>query len=360
MFVELRGNPRQMGQQFGEAFRDEIKEFAEARLRECIEHAARGGAAVSKRDVLDFCGRILSYHERYDETVWEEFCGICEGANIEPEMLMICNGLTDIQDAVLVEAAGKSEGCSGGQCTAWMAAPEATEAGEALGGQTWDMYRSAEKFIVVVKRVPNEGPATLSMTTVGCLSLIGLNSEGVAVGNNNLQPTDAGEGVVYLAMIHRALSQRTLAGAVNSVTLAVRCSGHNYWFVGPEGEIVDVETTARQFEVIQPAGSVYAHTNHYLTPRLQRIERPAAVGESTMWRLNRMLRILHEQSGEITPRSMMRMMSDTSGAGDCRICRVDPEDRFPTCGAAVISPQTRRMWIAKGRPREDGFVEYSL
>jgi isopenicillin-N N-acyltransferase-like protein len=189
---------------------------------------------------------------------------------------------------------------------------------------------------------------------------VGINSAGIAGGNNNLRPVDARPGVIYLAMIHRALSQSTLGGAVNAITLAQRCSGHNYYLAGSEGEIVDIETTAGEYEVIQPAGAVYAHTNHYLVDRLRALEVPGAVSESSTWRLTRMLHVLSEQAGQITPASMMEAMSDPQGTGACRICRNDPSDASPTCGAAVLSPQQRRMWVAAGEPRPEKFAEFGL
>jgi len=361
--VELAGTPREMGRQFGEALRDQTRQFTEERLGRCIEAAAEAGLPVQRPLVLDVCGRMLEAHRRYDEAVWEEMEGIAEGAGISPELLMICNGLTDVQDAVLAAAGAEwaraGAGDTGG-CTSWMAAEEATEAGKTLMGQTWDMHASAVDYIVVVKRKPNRGPATISMTTAGCLSLIGINSAGVAIGNNNLKPIDAMCGVIYLAMIHKALGQRHTAEAINAITLADRCSGHNYYLAGRDGEIVDIETTAAAFEVIQPAGATYAHTNHYLTPRLQKLEQPEAVNASTTWRLTRMLHILAEQAGQITAEQMMRAMSDSSGQGECRICRIDPEDRSPTCGAAVLSPQTQQMWVVRGRPEPERFVEFAL
>lgn len=361
--VELSGSPRQMGRQFGEATRELTQRFAEVRLERCVKKARELGLQVDAGLVLEVSGRCIDHHRRYDEGIWEEMEGIAEGAGLSPEMLMICNGLTDIRDAVYVAAGigwGKSGGADNGGCTSWMAAPEATAIDCTLVGQTWDMHADAADYIVAVKRKPASGPASLAMTTAGCLSLVGLNSRGIAVGNNNLRPVDARPGVNYLAMIHKALSQSHLAGAINAVTQAWRCGGHNYYMADGEGSIVDVEATAAEYEVIQPAGAVYAHTNHYLTPRLQALAVPGEVITSSTWRLTRMLHVLAEQAGQITPESMMRAMSDDSGQGACRICRNDPTDLAPTCAAAVLCPQQRRMWIAAGEPKVEKFVELSL
>ena len=362
--IELAGTPREMGRQFGEALREQSRAFAEMRLNGCVEKCRELGLQkVDARFVLEVCDRCVDYHRRYDEAVWEEMAGIAEGAGLSEPMLIICNGLTDVRDAVQAAAGApwaRQPAADAGGCTAWMAAPEATAIDCTLVGQTWDMHAGAQEYVVAVKRKPRQGPATISMTTAGCLSLAGINSRGVAVGNNNLRPIDARPGVNYLAMIHKALSQGHLGGAVNAITGAYRCSGHNYYMADAEGTIVDVETTAVEHEVIQPAGAVYAHTNHYLTPRLEGLAVPEALGPSTLWRLTRMLHVLSEQAGEITPASMMAAMSDSSGEGDCRICRNDPKDLGPTCGAVVMCPQERKIWIAPGEPKVETFVELGL
>jgi hypothetical protein len=149
--------------------------------------------------VLDVCRRCIEPHQRYDAGVWEELHGIAEGAGLSDEMVLILNGLTDIRDACKVAAgiAWSKQAPEEGGCTSWLAAPEATTDEHALAGQTWDMAAAAMEFIVVVRRTPERGPATISMTTAGCLSLVGINSAGLAIGNNNLLmwPYDAPEAI---------------------------------------------------------------------------------------------------------------------------------------------------------------------
>jgi len=351
--IELTGSPRQMGRAHGEQFRSEIHEFAERRLDACVAQAESAGWADARDRVLAFCASVLPAQERFSSAVHEEFCGIAEGADIDPPLLMICNGLTDIIDVFRSPPEG------GIGCTAWLVAPDATEDGKALAGQTWDMHAWAEPFVVAFRRVPDDGPRSLTLTTTGCLSLIGLNEAGIAVGNTNLSPTDARSGVMYLAIIHQALAQSSLAAAVNTVTAADRMSGHNYYLAGPNGEIVDVETTARRSEVITPAGAFYAHANHYLMGELADLQSELP-NRSTLYRLERMGQLLHERAGEITPDSMIEAMSDEDGEEDCRICRSDPSDVAATCAAAVMSPQSGEMWATRGLPSQNTVDEITL
>ncbi len=351
--VELSGSPRQMGQSHGEQFRDDIHEFAERRLAACVRQAEAVGVADAQAEVLGFCESALPEHERFAPAVYEEFCGIAEGADLARDRLMICNGLTDIIDRF---RAPRNDGVG---CTAWLVAPDATADGYVLAGQTWDMHAWAEPFVVAFRRRPQDGPASLTLTTTGCLSLIGLNEAGIAVGNTNLSPVDTRVGVMYLAILHQVLAQTSLAAAVNVITSATRMSGHNYYLAGPDGEIVDVETTATRAEVITPGGAIYAHANHYLMPDLVALE-ATDPDASSVYRLGRMGDLLHADAGDITSKSMMSLMSDQTGHGDCRICRDEPGLEAATCAAAVMSPQQGRLWAVQGPPSPSGFNEINL
>ncbi|MCZ7600597.1 MAG: hypothetical protein M5U09_26690, partial [Gammaproteobacteria bacterium] len=114
---------------------------------------------------------------------------------------MAGNGYTDIRDAVVQRPS--MEGC-----TTFTALADDTADGAVWCGQTWDMNLAMLPFVYVLRREPERGPATVGVTTTGCLSLIGVNDEGIAVGNSNITPLDARPGVMYLAMIHHALAQR--------------------------------------------------------------------------------------------------------------------------------------------------------
>jgi len=349
--AELSGSPRHMGREHGEQFRQAIHEFAERRREVCAKQAERAGWPDPSADVLRFCRSTLRHHERYSPPTYEEFRGIAEGADIAPDRLMICNGLTDIIDVFRTAPTGPK---GMGECTAWLAAPEATAEGFVLAGQTWDMHPWAEQYVVAFRRRPKDGPASLTLSTAGCLSLVGLNEAGIAVGNNNLIPTDARPGVMYLAIVHHVLAQRSLAAAVNAIVSAPRLSGHNYYLAGPEGEIVDIETTATRSDVLTPASAIYAHANHFLAPELAELEATPA-SHSSLYRLDRIQHLLHDLSGDITPEAMMRVLADETGQGDCRICRTDPSDHGRTCAAVVMSPQQGRLWATKGPPSKHDF-----
>ena len=76
--------------------------------------------------------------------------------------------------------------------------------------QTWDMHATAIPYVMVL-RVPesDDGPAATLLTVTGCLGMAGMNARASAIAINNLYSTDATLGVVWPAMVRRALHQRT-------------------------------------------------------------------------------------------------------------------------------------------------------
>ena len=360
-YVELAGSPRAMGNQHGEQFADPIAAFAASRLETCAEYVHERGGRITAEQILDLCQAMIEPHRRYAPAVYEEFAGIAEAANISLPSLMMCNGLTDIRGAALNLATGNRTPAKPdtGGCTSWMVAPDATAAGHVLVGQTWDMSAHAMPYVTVFRRMPVTGPATLGLSTIGCLCLTGINEAGLAIGNNNLEPSDAKPGVMYLAMITHALAQSSLAQAANAITTADRCSGHNYYLTDADGTLVNIETTANAFDVTDPTGGFYVHTNHYLNPSLAPLQREDPT-ESTLYRLDRMGRLLHDVVGDITPETMMHLMADRAGTGDCNICRTDPADDAPTCGAIVMSPATGEIWATRGAPADNPLCRFTF
>ena len=103
-----------------------------------------------------------------------------------------------------------------------------------------------------------------TLTTAGCLSLSGMNEDGLCVGTTNVRGTDAGAGVGYLSIIHKALSSDSHDAAVSCVTEAPRASGHFYYIADAEGQATALECTGTRLHQERVEQGVYVHCNHCL------------------------------------------------------------------------------------------------
>ncbi|MBM3956466.1 MAG: hypothetical protein FJ313_00255 [Gemmatimonadetes bacterium] len=350
MSIEIRlleGSPHEMGGRHGEMLAEGARAMCETRIELCLR-ASEG--RLSRSDLLALAGESLPIFTDFAPETYAEFCGIAEGAGVSREELLIGNGYTDFVDLVKRRASAVSE------CTAFAIAPVASRDGRSLLGQTWDMSASAYPYVVALRRMPRSGPASVTMTTTGCLSLVGINEHGIAVGNTNLVPADARNGVMYLATIHEALAQRTFEDAVRVVTDAPRMSGHYFYVGGPHGEIAGIETTAtRSSQLVPDESGLLAHANHYVTDLQSHASGPP--GDNSLQREARMWELLRAEAAGHDLTTLTQALSDH----ETPICRHErPDEEIRTCSAAIMRPADRRLWMVKGNPCEEEFVEVAL
>jgi isopenicillin-N N-acyltransferase like protein len=354
--ITLTGSPREMGQQHGRLLKDEIHFLARERYELAIEHAAKHNIVVRRDVCLRMAKQHLGFHHKFSSEVYEELSGIADGAEISLEELFIANALTDFRDA-LWQNAPTPPGAPG--CTSFGIHSSRAAGQPTLLGQTWDMHATAQQVVHVFLRRPNNAPDSLTVSTAGCLSLIGVNDAGIAIGNNNLEPRDARSGVMYLAMIHEALRQKTFPAACKAITRVHRSSGHNYVLASAGGELANIETTAERVVETHSSAPFFVHTNHYLAPELRSLEVPGARASSEH-RLKRMTTLLEQHKGVLDAEQLRRIMSDHDGGPELCICREGGSRDSRSCAFAVMAPATREMWVTIGPPNSGTLTRYSL
>ena len=348
VLVDLEGTPLEMGRQHGELLAEGARAMCESRIDLC--RAARRD--LSRRDLLGVASKCLPALADFAPATYAEFQGIAQGAGLPEAELLIGNGYTDFADLVRVQPPPSSE------CTAFEVSAAASRGGRSYLGQTWDMNGTAFPHVIALRRLPDDGPASVTMTTAGCLSLVGINECGVAIGNTNLVPRDARAGVMYLSVIHAALAQASFENAVDVVTNAPRMSGHFYYLGGPNGELVGIETTAARHAVLHPdADGVLAHANHYVDGGLADYVGQGEPAGNSPAREARMWELLRTQSGEHDLVTLAGALSDH----EVPICRHErPDDEARTCSAAIMCPSERAIRMARGYPCEEEMVEVRL
>lgn len=354
--IELKGSAYEMGRQHGEQLKDSVRQLARIRLALAQRFATEHGVEVTEEECREVARRQLPLHEQYSRASFDEWRGIADGAEMPIEDVFFANALTDFQDLLWQRVPSEVHGC-----TSFAVGPEATADGATYIGQTWDMHASAEDFIAVFHRLPEEGPESLTMTTAGCLTLVGVNAAGVAVCNNNLRPRDARDGVIYLAMLHEALQQTDWESALAAITDAPRCSGHNYIVGHESGARANIETTAAKCDVDRVDLPRYVHTNHYLAESLIPWEDPTNESGSSKHRLERLRTRFAENDAPLTPTALRGLLSDHDGGQSLCICRHGTGEDARSCAFVVADPRGRRLVAALGPPCHDSeFQEFSL
>ena len=353
--IELKGTPHQMGLFFGEECREQIAEFYALRRDNAIRRAKElGGQTVDEADLLAVAAACIEPSKRYHPRGFDELRGIAAGAKMSVEEIIAMNGLTDLRDVLTWPAPPGSLD----ECTAFIAQKNLTGGLGVLCGQTWDLATDNLPFMVLVRRTPDVGPRTASLTTMGCLSLIGMNSAGVCIGNTNISTSDSRPGVMYLSTIHKALSCERFEDAVSAVTSSPRVGAHYFYLASRGGEAVALEcsaTTHARQDIVEGA---YSHTNHCLVPANKNIE-TRIPSESTLTRVGRMMSLMLD-APTVDVSLLKAALADEHGRADGVAICVNDRDGLNTNGAAILDPERLEMWVCEGNPTPGGWEKISL
>ena len=247
--------PREWGRIHGESFRGEIASLAAIRVYLCT----KVGGFKSSAQVLEAARAHLPVLRDFDGALYDELVGIADGAALAPEQIVVVNHYTDLRDLDpdprTWQPAPIGDGCS-------LIFAE-TRTGRVLA-QTWDMHATAIPYVMLLVT-----PDAKLLTVTGCLGMAGMTSARVAIGINNLFSTDATLGVVWPALVRRALREHDAPAAKRVIMRAPIGSGHHY-FVADRTHAFGIEASGTRRKLVyerdphreHEGAARYFHTNH--------------------------------------------------------------------------------------------------
>ncbi|MBI2868599.1 MAG: hypothetical protein HYX96_02090 [Chloroflexi bacterium] len=347
--IELRGTPREIGRQYGEACSETIKrtvDFWVKRINAANPRASRAGIVAAAQAFLppvrDFGPDII-----------EEVTGLGEGAGIGFDEAFFLQTITEL-GLYYAKLAG---------CTSAAATGEATADGETFTAQNLDWAPGLELVVLRVK--PLKGPEYLSLTYVGQFGLVGINAAGIAEQGNLITTTASRVGVPRFPVIMcQALRQKNLADAVGLIWNAKRASSGNYLFATADGDIIDVEATPDDIGFLYPERGILAHSNHCLTDRFRSSDTMGQFAPDSFLRAHRMTELMEKHRGKLSVDVMKKLMADHNDYPDaiCRHADQDdpPERHMVTLAAIICQPKAGKIHAAYGNPCETEYVEYRL
>jgi len=247
-------------------------------------------------------------------------------------------------------------------CTAFLVTPEASADGSTFVGQTWDMFSEAEREVIGLRIKVNGEPGCFAVGYAGCVGMMGMNAEGVAVAANNLRPNDARPGVPWTIICRAILAAASAEEAYRELTRARLCSGHNFIIADGDGAGFAVETTGTRFARIDPDEPTLAHANHYVTD-LKDAELPLDPKGSSPHRERRMRDLLRGGVGSIDRPFLESALRDHDGRPRS-ICahdyRVTSGVTVRSCGAIIMNCTARALAVIKGNPCKGAFTTVQL
>jgi len=348
--LSLVGDAERRGELHGKAFRDEIRRYAEDRLR-LASDGSWAGRPATEADVLALAEETLPAHRAYDAELFEEMEALGRACGLSAAEMVIVGGFTDFVDLVRARA---GEAPEEDDCTAAIV-PDTLAQGAGFLVQTWDMHDSASEYVAMFEVLPEGAPAARVFSTVGCLGQIGMNAAGIAIGINNLTAATGQVGVTWPFVVRKALRQTDLEKALACILDANLAGGHNYLLFDRYGRGYNVEAMPSHAAVTKLEAQPLLHTNHCIdrSTRAEEAEKEPALFRSSERRLERGVELLEER-----PLTFESLAAFTRDPGICQ--RAFPPFHIESSGAVIMRPAKGELWALAGIPSENEYQIFRL
>lgn len=359
--LDLVGHPRDRGRIHGESLRPMIRELLE--LERGNWARSTGSTAESFSILAEKYGAPL---EQFAPALLDEMKGIAEGATLSLGEVLGLNCFLDFYDMrVPANYRRLVEGC-----TAFGVNAELTSEGHAYIAQTYDLAQHFERYAVLLRIAHSDNSTSLVYSFAGVLACAGLNSHGVGVLINKLTPTDGKQGVCYPAIVRQLLTQRRLGDAIGTIIGADRASGVNYLLADPV-QVIDIETTANEFEVLYPTDGYIRHTNHYVSDFLKPLGAELALITAdpsfahTYTRYARIGQLIANcKSGRAVEICHLLRMARDHENHPFSICmhafELSPQFEGKTIATIILDPALKELSLALGNPCESRLTKHEV
>jgi isopenicillin-N N-acyltransferase-like protein len=348
--ITVKGTHLGIGQQIGEACREEIQRML-AVYRSGFETAYDELQLTWDEAIL----QARKYYPFAEESMPQyvaEVEGMAETSGVDFEDLMVLNCMEAITSDALHLG-----------CTSLAVSGERTADSHVLVGHNEDWLPEDEENTYLIQARPDDEPAFLAITYGGLLPNIGLNEHGIAQCCDSVYPEDVRVGVPRVFVSRAVLAARRIADAIRCALPRRRAAGYNHLIADPNGELYNIEVSARRFDAIYGMNGCLAHTNHYLTSRMRRVEDHTENLIGSRVRVNRALRLLRGSSAH-TPETLKAILRDHVNHPNSICSHVEPEDslldRQKTIASMIMDLTALEMHVCWGNPCEGEYHTYPL
>ncbi|HEY96026.1 MAG TPA: hypothetical protein G4O15_13930 [Dehalococcoidia bacterium] len=349
--VDVGGSHYEMGFQYGKTC-PEISGMLD------LTYRIYGGKDEIQSIVEKYIPMYLPYTEKYAPEIVEEMRGMADGANVNLQDIIFLNITYEISVPFVMNG-----------CTAFAAVGEATTNGELIAGQHFDHVEPWREFMILLRMKPADGPDIMAVTAAGCLGLVGFNSAGVSVNLNLLRNKDSlkpAGGVPTHVMLRKLLMSENLGEAITLIASAEGRSAKNYLLASSQGDIIDVETTRDDLEILYPEKEILTHANCFETDRFKSTDLAPLLVPDSYIRSHTLFRLMERHYGQISVDTMKQCLQNHNNYPNS-ICRhPNPKAPLPisrmmkTLYSIISCPKEQKAYIAYGNPCDTEYFEYIL
>lgn len=343
--VDLEGNAAEMGGFHGERHAAAIQELSEVRLDLLCRRHGRGSHAV----VRSVANRMSAVIRDRAPDVFAESAATAAAAGVAYWKLIVAGAFSDVDD-VVSQHPRKPGVTPLNECT--IASVRLGSGRPAIAG-TWDTHASAAESLVLVRRRPTHGVATVALSTVGWPMQQGVTSNGVGFAVANLVASTVSDGLPYIAALPELVQARTARDSVRAASNLEHCSARFYAFADAAGvSSVEVVPSAGAFE----SESSDVHTNHFVHSQCLHWEGRAGSVDDSIRRRERLSEALADMRAEEITVSALVAAIRTSG-----VRQFGDADDDRTGAVYVIDPCEGQLhYLARALDDESEVVTVSI
>lgn len=327
-YLKISGTYKEVGRAIGKTFQYKIKKRLYERRR-------------SLPGYYDYLGRANAFFLETQKTfphLISELEGIAEGAGEPLEEIFFANapevyGIYDYDEL----------GTYYDHCTT-VASPTADGL---IVGHNEDEEGSIDYLYILKATIGNN-------TFLGLCYVLEVPGTGMAINNsgliqaiNNLY-SDCRFGIPRSFIARAMLECRSLDEAQSLAHRVKQASGYNHFLV-KDNILLNIEMAGKRLSIEKIIDKPYAHTNHFISPTMERFEKNDWPG--TRRRLKRVNELLRP---DMTKEEIASLLSDTQ------------DQEFPICspketiGSALVLPKENAVWFCYGRPCDGEYKKYTI
>lgn len=350
-FVHAKGTHFEIGVQIGEACQNEVHHSVESARR--LVSALSGELKIDWKQAIIQAKKYLPFVHEYYPQYLEELNGIAQGSHCSLDDIFTLNAFEGIiMDRLHL-----------GKCTSLAVNQMRTDGQKVLVAHNEDWFPDDEEDVYIVKAEVEDEPAFLAMSYGGLLPNIGLNAAGIAQCCDTVYPKEKRVGIPRGIVARAVLGTRTISQAIQRATSPHRAAGYNHLIVHESGELYNVEASARNFSVLYGEFGYLAHTNHYLSPKMQSVEDEFDELIGSQVRYYRALRLI-QQTEKHDLNSLQAIQRDHVNYPYSICCHAthleNPYDREKTICAILMDLSEKIVFIAWGNPCQNLYYPYKL
>src|SRR5712691_12668849 len=299
-FIEISGEPRERGRQYGEGAREQIHRSM-AFYRDAYSRAAR----LSWDQVREHAPRWVPLIDAYLPGILDEVHGIAEGAGVSFEDILALNGRGELSAGNPFEDQ-KDDGCS-----SFALLEEAAGDGHVYCGQILDCLSEIADTVVVLRIVQPGKPTVIMHAEAGQVGRQGANSAGIGLNANGLGTRfGARLGVPGTYIRRKILNSPDMHDALDAVFSAQQTFCTNLLLTHRDGFAIDIETTPARHGWMYPTDGLLVHANHFMAfvpEQVAETYRPFSV--DSLYRVPRIERVLRQARTASTSVQMRELIA---------------------------------------------------